>query len=109
MAFPSLYLSGLDPKKAALASHFNGNSGIVHSATMAPKKWGVEDDKKLAELFRRGPRSGGISTSDLGSKAIHAIIAKHFPEREYKNFAPLFRGKARAWNVNQTLTGQRSK
>jgi glutamyl-tRNA reductase len=47
------------------------------------KQWGLEDDAKLKELFRRGPRNGGISTKDLNAKAIKAINEKYFPEREY--------------------------
>jgi hypothetical protein len=78
--------------------------------TMAtPKKWGKADDAKLANLFQKGIRAGGASSTDLNSKNIHHIIRAYFPNREYKNFAPLFRSKARAWNIDQTLTGQRSK
>ena len=73
------------------------------------KKWGKEDDAKLAELFRRGPRAGGVSPRDLGNKAVESTRDKYFKEREYKNFAPLFRKKARAWNLNQTLNGARRK
>jgi hypothetical protein len=73
------------------------------------RKWGKADDTKLAELFRSGPRGGGVSSTDLVAKNIHAVIQAHFPSREYKNFAPLFRSKARAWNIDQALAGQRSK
>jgi hypothetical protein len=76
---------------------------------MANKKWGKEDDVKLAELFRRGARNGGVSTTDLGAKAVKAVNQEHFPERDYKNFGPLFRKKARAWNLNETLSGGRSE
>ena len=72
------------------------------------KKWGKEDDAKLQELFRKGPHKGGVSTTDLDIKAIKAINQKHFPSREYKNFAPLFRKKARAWNLAETLKGGKS-
>ena len=39
-------------------------------------------------------------------KAVQAIHKKHWPGEEYKNFAPLFRRKARSWNVNKSLTGR---
>jgi hypothetical protein len=105
-------------------STFYGLSCVVHAdlacsfahknflgATMAgeQKKWGKGDDAKLAELFQKGPRTGGVSSTDLNAKTIHKVITGHFPTREYKNFAPLFRSKARAWNIDQALTGQRSK
>jgi hypothetical protein len=73
------------------------------------KKWGKEDDAKLAELFRKGKRDGGVSSDDLNQKTIKEVILKHFTNREYKNFAPLFRAKARAWNIDQRLSGARSK
>jgi hypothetical protein len=76
---------------------------------MTSKKWGKEDDAKLAELFRRGPRNGGVSTKDLSAKAIKKVNEAYFKERAYKNFGPLFRKKARAYNLNQTLNGARRK
>jgi len=74
---------------------------------MSSKKWGKEDDAKLKELFRRGVRNGGVSTTDLGTKAVKEVNDKYFPNRDYKNFGPLFRKKARAWNLNSTLQGSR--
>jgi hypothetical protein len=74
-----------------------------------PKKWGKLDDRKLSDLFRKGKPSGGVSSTALNAKDIRKVLKAHFPSREYKNFAPLFRSKARAWNIDQTLTGQRSK
>jgi hypothetical protein len=76
---------------------------------MTAAKWSKADDAKLAELFRKGTRNHGISTKDLSAKYIHKVIKDHFPEREFKNFSVLFRRKARAWNLNQTLQGQRRK
>jgi hypothetical protein len=74
-----------------------------------PKKWGKLDDRKLSDLFRKGERSGVVSSTDLNAKDIRKVLKAHFPNQEYKNFAPLFRSKARAWNIDQTLTGQHSK
>jgi hypothetical protein len=76
---------------------------------MTAAKWSKADDAKLAELFRKGTRNHGISTKDLSAKYIHKVIKDHFPDREFKNFSVLFRRKARAWNLNQTLQGQRRK
>ena len=38
-------------------------------------------------------------------KAIHQAIDTHFPDRVYKTFAPLFRNKARAYNLAKELAG----
>ena len=67
--------------------------------------WTQADNQKLLSLFRKPPSKGGIDTEDLSVKAVQAIHKKHWPGEEYKNFAPLFRRKARSWNVNKTLTG----
>ena len=76
--------------------------------------WSKKDDAKLAELFRKGPSHGGISSNDTSVNTAKKVLLTHFPERckpdvhkAYKNFGPLFREKARAWNINQTLTGAR--
>ena len=65
----------------------------TNSLTMAPK-WSKADDKKLAELFRKSPSKGGVSTRDLSAKTVRAVGEKHWPGREYKSFGPLFRKKA---------------
>ena len=79
------------------------------SIEMAAKKWGKAEDLKLADLFKRGLRSKGVSPTDLSTKAIRAVLETHFPDREYRSFAPLFRAKARKWNIDQTLRGERGK
>ena len=43
------------------------------------------------------------------SEAIKNIISNHFSDRPYKSFSVLFRNKARAWNINQTLARSRGK
>ena len=71
------------------------------------KKWGPDEDTKLARLFSVRPSRGGVSSLDLSQKAVKAVHSKHFPERPYKTFAPLFRRKARDWELNKTLSGAR--
>jgi hypothetical protein len=73
------------------------------------KKWGKDEDAKLASLFRKGLTHGGVSSKDLTADTIKAINNKYFKERDPKNFSPLFRAKAQAWNIDQSLTGARSK
>jgi hypothetical protein len=68
-------------------------------------RWGKADDKKLAELFRT-PRNN-IDPEDLSIEAVKSIHKKYFNQFKYQNFAPLYRDKARSWNVNQSLEGHR--
>lgn len=70
-------------------------------------KWNKGDDKKLAELFRRGKKDHGINSKDLSKEQIHSVIEKFFPERTYKSFAQLYRTKARAFNLGLSLDGAR--
>jgi hypothetical protein len=77
-------------------------------ATKAKKaKWNKGDDKKLAELFRRGKKDHGIDSKDLSKEYIEKVIEKFFPDRNYKSFNQLYRGKARAFNLGQSLAGGR--
>jgi hypothetical protein len=68
------------------------------SSLAMAKKWGKEDDK-------HGTAGGGVSTTDLGAKTVQKVNKRHFSDCEYKNFAPLFQKKARAWNLEKTLAG----
>ena len=72
-----------------------------------PAKWSKINDKKLKTLFDRGTRNRGINSEDLSTQAIHQAIETHFPDRAYKTFAPLFRNKARAYNLAKELAGAR--
>lgn len=56
--------------------------------TITPK-WSKDDDAKLASLFRKPRSKGGVSASDLTADTVRAVGEKHWPGREYKNFAPL--------------------
>ena len=68
-------------------------------------RWGKSDDEKLAELWRTG--RNGINPEDLSIEAVKNIHRTHFSQFKYENFAPLYRDKARSWNVNRTLEGHR--
>jgi hypothetical protein len=92
------------PKQPTKASWIT----ILLTLTMTTQtKWGAADDAKLAHLFRKGPKNGGVETGDLGVPYVKTVHSKHFPARNYTNFAPLFRKKARAWNIEQSLQGSR--
>lgn len=73
------------------------------------KKWGKEEDAKLAALFSKKPSRGGVSTKDLSKPAIEKVRNEHFKDRSYTAFSTLYRKKARQWNLNQSLTGARGK
>ena len=71
------------------------------------KAWGKNEDSKLQRLFKLRNDRGGIDSEDLTQKTIKVVRETHFPDRAYKNFAPLFRSKARKWNLNNALIGAR--
>ena len=71
------------------------------------KAWGKNEDLKLHRLFRIRNDRGGVDSRDLTQKSVKAVQEKNFPDRPYKNFAPLFRNKARRWNINHALLGAR--
>eukprot|EP00957_Ditylum_brightwellii_P053801 4075986-Ditylum_brightwellii.AAC.1 len=73
------------------------------------KKWGKEEDAKLAILLSTPPSKGGIKCGDLSQKNIEAIREEHFPDQLYQNFAPLYRKKFCQWSTNQALADQRKK
>jgi hypothetical protein len=70
-------------------------------------KWGPADDAKLSHLFRKGSTNGGTDTEDLGVVCVKSVWDKHFKNGDCKNFAPLHRKKARAWNLGKSLEGSR--
>ena len=71
----------------------------------AAAKWGKPDDEKLFALFRKGPRNGGCSPTDLSKPNIDAVRQRHFPERTYRNFSVQYRKKASIFNINQAVAG----
>ena len=44
-----------------------------------PKKWGSSDNAKLAELFRKGPINGGVSTDVVTVVTIQTILIIGIP------------------------------
>ena len=74
-----------------------------------PSQWNKSDDKKLKALFKKQVRRGGLDSQDLDSKTIHKVIVDHYPDRKYVSFAPLYRKKARQYNIGQTKLGARKK
>ena len=74
--------------------------------------WNKTDNAKLAELFRKGPGRGGISSQDTSVNTAKKILLQFFLEhckpdvhKAYKSFGPLFQEQARAWNLNKRLEG----
>ena len=87
--------------------------GLVHSVKnqlfaaglLTVVWWNKSDNEKLAKLWHT-PHSG-IDPKDLSVDAVKKVHENYFPQFKYPNFAPLYRDKARAWNVNKTLDGHR--
>ena len=69
--------------------------------------WGKTEDLKLQKLFQLRNDRGGVDPTDLQQETIKVVRVQHFPDRAYKNFAPLFRSKARKWNLNKALLNSR--
>ena len=69
------------------------------------KRWGYQDNEKLLNLFK----SGQVTTTGLTSKYISTVREKHFPERISKNFLPLFRRRAREFDLDKSLAGGRQQ
>ena len=69
--------------------------------------WGKTEDLKLHKLFQLRKDRNGVDPTDLQQETIKVVRAQHFPDRTYKNFAVLFRSKARKWNLNNALLNSR--
>jgi len=74
---------------------------------MATKKWGKEDDAKLFALFRQP--TNGLDPNQTDLKSCKAAHQRFFPEREYKNFAPLYRKKCSEFLLESELSGTRKR
>ena len=73
----------------------------------AARSWNPDDDKKLASLFKLGPKKGGVDPKKTDKDTIKLILNRHFGEFVYDNFAPLFRRKCAKWNTGKELEGAR--
>ena len=70
-------------------------------------RWSKEDDAKLLSLFDT-PRNS-VNPKDLSVTAVKAVHKKYFPEKDYRNFAPRYRAKARTYLVGRSLDGHRQR
>ena len=71
--------------------------------------WTVADNRKLAELFRRGTRNRCIDHKDTSPDAIEKLIELHFPGCTYNSTAQLFKRKSAEWILNKDLESARGK
>jgi hypothetical protein len=69
--------------------------------------WGIADNAKLRTLWQT-PHNG-VDPSRLDIDSVKAVWDKYFKSDglKYANFAPLYRGKARNYNVGGSLDGHR--
>jgi hypothetical protein len=68
-------------------------------------RWSKADDAKLVELWRT--TRNGVDPMKLDISSVKAVHQKFFPEKKYENFAPLYRNKARGFEVARSLDGHR--
>ena len=47
-------------------------------------RWNSSDNKKLADLFRKGPRSNGVDPKALDAKSVETAREELFPKDKYK-------------------------
>ena len=78
------------------------------ASTEKQPSWNQGDDAKLRNLFIKGLRQGGVDSEVLDRKTINSIQQRYWSERNNDTFAPLYRRKAREFNLNKSLQGQRS-
>ena len=71
--------------------------------------WTAADNRKLAELFGRGTRNGGIGHKDTSPDAIKKLIELHSPGRTYNLTAQLFKRKSAEWILNKDLESAKGK
>ena len=67
------------------------------------------DDRKLAELFGRGTRNGGIGHKDTSPDAIKKLIELQFPGIIYNSATQLFKRKLSEWILNKDMKSARGK
>ena len=71
------------------------------------KALGKNEDLTLQRLFKLRNDRGGVDSQYLTQENIKAVREAHFPDRSYRNFAPLFRNKARKWKLSNALIASR--
>jgi hypothetical protein len=65
-------------------------------------RWSKADDNKLLQLLQTN-----TINSTLTHQAIETVRITHWPDKEYKSFAQLYRKKVRQWSAEQTLQAAR--
>ena len=88
--------------KAKRASNYQSKSNKAAKTSRCPK-WNDFDQAKLLKLFD----TEAVNLEDIGSKAIHQVIQKYFPERPYESFSQLYKRKLRQFNIERTKFGAR--
>jgi hypothetical protein len=66
-------------------------------------RWSTPNDEALLKLFS----DKKIDPEKIERADIENVRATYFPQFVYKNFAPLYRKKARAYCLDQVLRGKR--
>jgi hypothetical protein len=69
------------------------------------KSWGKVDKAALAKLIT----DGDVDITDTNLANIDTIREEFFPHRDRRNFHRNFRDFAAAWDLENSLTGIRSK
>lgn len=69
-------------------------------------RWGPADDANKLTTLWRTPHNR-VDSTKLDKDSVKAVHQAHFAHTKYANFDPLYRGKARAFNVSNTLDGHR--
>jgi hypothetical protein len=68
-------------------------------------RWNAADDAKLIQLWRT-PHNG-VDPTKLDKDSVQAVLERHWPLAKYSSFAPLYKRKAREFNISRTLDGHR--
>lgn len=67
--------------------------------------WDKGDDAKLLHLFKKQP---GLENK-LQTADVKDVFQKHFSDKKFTNFSPLYKRKARQYALTQTLNKARQK
>lgn len=68
-------------------------------------RWSATNDDALLKLFK----DKKIDPEKIDAGEVEKIRATYFPQFVYKNFAPLYRKKARLYLLDQVLQGKRKR